>query len=268
MKDEIIAVTGASKGIGRATALKLASEGYHLLISDIEDMSSVGSDAKKLGVRVYQVGGDISEISTIRKIEAAVKRSNLRLKGVVNSAFAMVGKPFLQLTQDDWQRTFNVSFFAVVMLCRKLIPVMIDAKGGSIVNISSVHSLASGDIDSAAYDAAKAALNALTRSLAVEFGPAGIRVNAILPGLITSERVLDWKSSNPDEFRASEITHALQRAGHPAEVAEAVSFLISDRSSFITGSSMLVDGGQMASINETAALKLLRLSSVKKYRRA
>jgi NAD(P)-dependent dehydrogenase (short-subunit alcohol dehydrogenase family) len=253
-----VVITGASLGIGRATAIKLASEGYDLILSDIIDTRAVLDKVKCSGNNVFHVIGDISESRTIDRIARAASRSGVRLAGVVNSAFAMVGKPFLDLTGKDWQRTFDVTFFAPVMLCRKLIPLMVKNGGGSIVNISSVHALAAGDADSAAYDSAKAAMNALTRSIAFEFGPLGIRANSILPGLVNSERILRWKRRKPVEYEASCLSHALGRAGKPEEIAEAVSFLISDRSSFVTGSSMLVDGGQMTALNETTAFSIIR----------
>lgn len=262
MKHKTVVVTGASKGIGRASSLKLASDGYDLVVTDILDLSGTVADIRKTGVTVNGVRGDISNPATIEKIGKKIDETDSKVIGLVNSAFSMASKPFLRLNDDDWDHTFNVSFFATVKLCRKVIPMMLKVGGGSIVNISSVHALAAGDVNSAAYDAAKAAMNALTRSLAMEFGPENIRVNSILPGLVTSERIIEWKREDPLGFSASESTHALRRAGTPEEIAEAVSFLISERSSFITGSSMLVDGGQMASINETAALNIVRNSAL------
>ena len=255
---DTVVITGASLGIGRATALKLASEGYNLILSDIIDTSAVFENIECSGNSIFRVTGDISDSRTIDRIARTANRRGVRLTGLVNSAFAMVGKPFLDLSGKDWKRTFDVTFFAPVMLCRKLIPPMIKNGGGSIVNISSVHALAAGDTDSAAYDAAKAAMNALTRSIALEFGHLGIRANSILPGLVASERILDWKKRKPVEYEASCLSHALGRAGKPEEIAEAVSFLISGRSSFVTGSSMLVDGGQMTALNETTAFSIIR----------
>ena len=253
-----VVITGASLGIGKATAMKLASEGYDLILNDIVDTSRVFDKIAGSNDSVIHVTGDISEAGTIDRIARAAGRSGVKLTGLVNSAFAMVSKPFLELTGKDWRRTFDVTFFAPVLLCRKLIPLMIRNGGGSIVNISSVHALAAGDVDSAAYDAAKAAMNALTRSIALEFGHLGIRANSILPGLVASERILDWKKRKPAEYQASCLSHPLGRAGKPEEIAEAVSFLISGRSSFVTGSSMLVDGGQMTALNETTAFSVLR----------
>ncbi len=258
MNEKAVVVTGASKGIGKAVARKLATDGYGVIVTDIADTLAVRDSIATSHAVVTSVDGDITDPRTIDRIAEAVDGTGFRLGGIVNNAFDMVRAPFLELSRADWLYTFDVCFFSAAMLCRKLIPSMIREGGGSIVNVSSVHAIGAGEADSAAYDAAKAAMNALTRSLANEFGKSGIRVNSVLPGLILSERIVDWRNEKPDEFNVSCLSHSLRRAGSPQEVAEAISFLISDRSSFITGSSMLVDGGQMTAINETTALNLLR----------
>ena len=251
-------VSGASRGIGKAVSRKLAGDGYAVVITDIADTSAVRETISRNGGSVLCVEGDITKADTIDRVVDAVDSTGLRLKGLVNNAFNMVRGTFLELSREDWLYTFDVSFFSAVTLCRRLIPAMIKNGGGSVVNISSVHALAAGDTDSVAYDAAKAAMNALTRSLAAEFGKSGVRVNSVLPGLVLSERIIEWQKEKPDEFNASLLSHALGRAGRPEEIAEVISFLISDNASFITGSAMLVDGGQMAAINETTALKIMR----------
>ncbi len=258
MNGQVAVVTGASRGIGKAVSRKLAGDGYAVVITDIADTSAVRETISRNGGTVLCVEGDITKADTIDRVVDAVDSTGLRLKGLVNNAFNMVRGTFLELSREDWLYTFDVSFFSAVTLCRRLIPAMIKNGGGSVVNISSVHALAAGDTDSVAYDAAKAAMNALTRSLAAEFGKSGVRVNSVLPGLVLSERIIEWQKEKPDEFNASLLSHALGRAGRPEEIAEVISFLISDNASFITGSAMLVDGGQMAAINETTALKIMR----------
>jgi len=251
-------VSGAAHGIGRQIALKLARDGYTLVLNDIDDLGSVIGETRALGSTAIPVQGDITLPTTIKALTDTIEGLKLPVSGLVNCVYRNDRAPFLDLSDENWLGTWETTFFSAVRTCRAIIPFMLLHRGGSIVNISSVHAVGSGERDFHAYDSAKAALNALTRSLAVEFGPEGIRVNDIMPGMIVVERNEEWWTSHAKEFEASAAAHALKRPGKPEEVAEAVSFLLSDAASFITGASIPVDGGLTAVLSDTTALTLAK----------
>lgn len=254
---ECAIITGASRGIGLAIAAGLASDGYSVVLNDVRDLSRAYDVVTSYGVEATVVQGDITDQNTVDTVVQSAVTNGKRPAVLVNNAFREVRDGFLELEPEDWFTTWNVSFFAVVKLCRAILPYMKKWGSGSIINVSSVHSLASGEGFSP-YESAKSAINALTRSLAIEFGPFGIRANSVLPGLIITERNQDHWASHRDEMESVKYSYALRRPGQPEEVAALVSFLASGRASFITGVAIPVDGGLLAGLSEGAAIRIAR----------
>jgi len=222
-------VTGAGNGIGRATALRLAQAGGKVVVADIE------ADSAQETVRIVKSHGgeavasptDVGKPADVERLVQLAVETYGRLDILHNNAFWFALKDAVEQTEAEWDRTMAVCIKATWYASKLAIPQMIRAGGGAIVTTSSVHSLVSFP-KHPGYDAAKAALCGLTRQLAVEYGPRGIRVNAVLPGGIDT-RV--WASSGQEGKDAFAATVPLRRLGRPEEIANAVLFLVSDEAS-------------------------------------
>lgn len=248
-------VTGASRGIGRAIAMRLAGEGAKLVVTggpgDEALLGQMTLDAEN----IEALTGDLAEPSTASDLVARALERYGRLDGIVNNAFAEELGTVAEVSLDGWDRTLRVSLTAPMLLAKAALPVMLRAKKGAIVNIASQRAFASGH-GAAAYESAKGGMLALTRSLAVDYGPRGIRTNTLSPGFILSERAVDWMNGDPRREPAMSLCIALRRPGQPAEIASVVAFLLGDDASFINGAVIPVDGGALAGLPENAALEL------------
>jgi glucose 1-dehydrogenase len=227
-------VTGASTGIGWAIAERLQRDGFALGFHTESDDDQARERANEISTRrAHWVWGDLSDPATPLRLVHETVAALGRLDALVNNAGITVMKPALELTADDFDRIFGVDVKGAFLLATESARAMRERGGGVIVNITSVHEHIPRD-GFALYAAAKAALGMITRSLAVELAPDGIRVNAVAPGAIVTER-----AGEPGDF-VQEIP--LGRAGKPEEVAALVSFLVSDEASYVSGASYLVDG--------------------------
>ncbi|WP_210240652.1 SDR family oxidoreductase [Mesorhizobium sp. B3-1-7] len=239
-----VVVTGAGDGIGHAIAVRLAADGWNVVGLEInpETASDLG---KKLGKGHGCLCGDASDRAVLKKArEAAEKLAPLR--GWVNNVgIALMGN--LHEPKDaDVERVFAVNLMSHFWGSSEAIQTWVRHRvAGSIVNVSSVHGRSAFNMW-AAYDVAKAGIDALTRYIAVEYGPVGIRANAVAPGAVRTSLVQRVIRDSPDSTRAERemsIQHPLERIGEPEEIAAAVSWLISSEASFVTGQSLAVDGG-------------------------
>jgi 3-oxoacyl-[acyl-carrier protein] reductase len=235
---------GAGAGIGSHTVRRIAIDGGAVAVVDIHERRcrSVAEDiAKETGARVLPFPGDIADRERMTAVIAEIESSLGPVDVLVNNAAENVLAPIREFTMTDWDRVLDVDLTAAFNLTRMLLPGMIERRRGAIVNISSIAGWL-GDANEgreAPYACAKAALFGLTRSVAFEGGPFGVRCNAVAPGLIWSKFVARYE----EQFRPDIEKTPLRRFGKPEEVAELVAFLASDRSAFITGEAINISGG-------------------------
>jgi NAD(P)-dependent dehydrogenase (short-subunit alcohol dehydrogenase family) len=242
-------ITGAAKGIGRATAELFATEGARIVAGDIdrEGLDRLRERLEAQGAELVTVVGDVSEPKDARRmIEAAVERFG-RLDVLVANAGVIPLRTITEASPEDWDEVMAVDGRGMFLSCKYAIEEMLKTGGGSIVCLSSISGVA-GQKSQSTYGPAKFVASGLTKHLAVEWADQGIRVNAVAPGTIRTERVL----SLPDEPGGTEYIeeiermHPMGRLGEPEEVARAIAFLASDEASFITGAILPVDGGYLA----------------------
>ncbi|GAA2103353.1 glucose 1-dehydrogenase [Microlunatus panaciterrae] len=236
-------VTGANRGIGRALVVALAEAGSDvvLLVRDVANCAAVLAELEPLGVRTAVVTADVTDA---REVQAAVDAAIAQLGRVdvlVNNAGACIHRPALEVTEDEWRTVMDVNVNGVWNCAQSFGRVMVAQGHGSIVNIGSMSAnIVNRPQWQPAYNASKAAVHHLTRSLAAEWAPAGVRVNALAPGYIKTE----MSPVDAPEFRRYWIEDApMQRFGLPVELGPSVVFLASQASSFMTGEVMVVDGG-------------------------
>ena len=260
LSGQVAVITGGALGIGGGTARRLAADGASVLIADIN-----GEAAEQNAAHIRAAGGtaeaivaDVSKSADIRRaIDTAVERWG-KLTILVNNAFgvaAMAKGTALEVEEDDWDRGFAVLVKALFIGAKHAVPLMQAAGGGSIINISSVHGLLAAP-RALVYDTGKAAVIGLTRQLAVDFGPLGIRVNAICPGHIVTEHMERQWAENPDGLRFFDQQYPVRRTGTPADIAAAIAFLCSQDASFITGQALAVDGGLTIQLQEDLGVHL------------
>jgi NAD(P)-dependent dehydrogenase (short-subunit alcohol dehydrogenase family) len=237
-----VIITGAAKGIGRASAELFAREGARLVLNDIDE-SGLRQTAASLGdgVEVETVLGDVSIEEDARRIIATAIESF----GVVDSLVANAGiiplSGIEQASAEQWDEVMAIDGRGMFLTCKFAVEAM-GSEGGSIICLSSISGLA-GQADQAVYGPAKFVASGLTKHLAVELAPRKIRVNAVAPGTIRTEAVAALPEDYVEPMRAA---HPMGRLGEPSEVAEAICFLASDAASFITGVILPVDGGYLA----------------------
>lgn len=235
-------VTGASRGIGREIALQLARDGYAVAVHCVHNRGL----ADEVCRRIVENGGksavfvcDIADGDAVRRMVAEIATSLGPVSVLVNNAGIAQQKLFTDLTDDDWQRMMAVHVDGAFYTCRAVLPDMIRAHTGCIVNVSSMWGQTGASCE-VHYSTAKAALIGLTKALAKEVGPSGVRVNCVAPGVIKTDMVAQLDAATLDSL--TEDT-PLCRLGTPQDVAAAVSFLVSDRAGFITGQVLAPNGG-------------------------
>jgi NAD(P)-dependent dehydrogenase (short-subunit alcohol dehydrogenase family) len=242
-------VTGAAAGIGRATAELFAREGARLVLADIntDGLSALRDSLGDVTGDVAVVTADVSKPEDVhRMIGVAVERYGGLDIAVANAGIIPLAS-VVEATLDDWDEVMAIDGRGMFMTCKYAIEQMMNSGGGSIVCLSSISGVA-GQSRQSTYGPAKFIASGLTKHLAVEWASRGIRVNAVAPGTINTERVqrLPDEPGGPEYLEAVKAAHPMGRLGEPSEVAKAILFLASDEASFITGAILPVDGGFLA----------------------
>jgi NAD(P)-dependent dehydrogenase (short-subunit alcohol dehydrogenase family) len=249
--DKVAIVTGASSGIGYETSKLYAREGAHVVVSARREqaLNALVDEITNTGGKAIALPGDVRDENYAKAlVELAAKKLG-RLDIAFNNAGSLGAMgDIAQISLEGWQDTLNTNLTSAFLGAKHQIPAMLINGKGSVIFTSSFVGYTAGLPGMSAYAASKAGLIGLTQVLAAEFGPKGIRVNALLPGG-TDTPMGKAATSTPELLAFVESMHALKRIAEPREIAQSALFLASDMSSFVTGSAMLADGG--ASINRT-----------------
>ena len=249
MSGKSVLVTGAAFGIGRATAVKFAVAGANLIIQDIqpEPLRQLEEQLQSNGTTVRAVVGDVARVEDCQAMVQAVVDAYGKLDVAVANAGIIPLGDVLESSVEDWDKVMSIDGRGMFLTCKFAIEAMLKTGGGSIICLSSISGM-EGQKRQSTYGPAKFVATGLTKHLAVEWADRGIRVNAVAPGTINTERVqrLPDEPGGPEYLDAIKKLHPMGRIGDPAEVANAILFLASDEASFITGVILPVDGGYLA----------------------
>ena len=242
-------VTGGARGIGRAIAEALVQAGVRVAVADrdaaaaqatVKDLNAIRADA------AIAVEMDVTSKASIAAAAGKIAKALGPLDILVNNAGIVKNAPSIEVTEEDWKSVLDVNLNGVFFCSQVFGAEMVKAQKGAVVNIASI----AGEVPvrpqpQASYNASKAGVNLITKSLAVEWAKTGVRVNAVAPGYISTELTLAGRS-NPDWYPVWLASTPMGRLGEPVEVARAVLFLVSDAASYITGTTLTVDGGYTA----------------------
>lgn len=242
MSAPVALITGSSRGIGRAVAERLAQDGYAVALNcrrETPQALELVDTLRRAGARAALYAADVGDFAEVQTMCDAVQRDLGRVDALVNNAGVAQQKLFTDLTAEEWRRMMATDLDGVFYTCRLLLPDMIRRHAGAIVNISSMWGQVGASCE-VHYSAAKAAVIGLTRALAKEVGPSGIRVNCVAPGAVMTDMM---RGFDGDALSAIADDTPLCRLGTAQEIADSVAFLLSPQATFITGQVLAVNGG-------------------------
>ncbi|MBD3167858.1 MAG: 3-oxoacyl-[acyl-carrier-protein] reductase [candidate division Zixibacteria bacterium] len=235
-----VLITGAARGIGLEIARQFGERGAELVITDYDrdGGGKAEEELKKSGFKAGFIPADVSDETQVSDMFKKVAEGG-KLDILVNNAGIIIDKLLVRINESDWDKVIDINLKGTFLCLREASKLMLKAKSGKIVNISSMVALG-GNPGQANYTASKAGVIALTKTAARELGPRGINVNSVAPGFIQTEMTANLPKANTDMYLAA---MSIKRPGTPADVANAVMFLASDEASYITGQTLVVDGG-------------------------
>jgi meso-butanediol dehydrogenase / (S,S)-butanediol dehydrogenase / diacetyl reductase len=245
-RDRVVVVTGGGSGLGRQLSLSFAAEGAAVVVADVDEgaANGVASEISNAGGRALAHHTDVADREAVDAMVRGVQ-DELRPVGVlVNNAAKATDRDFLELDEGQWESDVSVTLKGAFLCSRAVLPGMAERGSGVIINVASVNAL--GYYGNEAYSAAKAGLLSLTRSLAVRYGPSGVRANAVVPGTLRTPAWDERLRRDPGVLDRVAAYYPLGRVGEPEDVANAVLFLASDDAAWITGAALPVDGGLLA----------------------
>lgn len=248
LQDKSAVITGAASGIGRAIALKFVHEGAAVMAADLDGKAamSLADEIEADGGSAIGIGADITKRAEIDVMVAAAIERFGRIDVLVNNAGSRIIKPFLEHTEEDWRRMLDVNLTGHFLCCQAVIPHMLEAGSGRVINMASIASYV-GRPNRAGYVAAKGGLLSLTRALAADMAGKNVTVNALAPGMIASPLNRDF-AEDQVLGEAWKTENLAGRWGEPEDVAGVATFLASDDAGFITGETITVDGGSIAAL--------------------
>jgi len=242
LRGRIALVTGAGRGIGKATAMFLAREGANMVVNDMDLQLAreTADEIRAIGCEALAIKADVSDKNeVVRMIDMVIKNFG-KIDILVNNAGIFSSVPLIDITEDEWNKMMEVNLKGVFLCSQVVMKFMIRQRSGKIVNIASLAGKVGGIYAGAHYAASKAGVICLTKSLAKQLAQYNINVNAVAPALIETDMMKDW----PMQVKESLLKQVpLGRFGTPNEVAEAVLFLVSEGANYITGATIDVNGG-------------------------
>ena len=251
----VVVVTGGARGIGRAIVDRFAIEGATVVVGDLNDPGAIGAGLDVAGYREW-VPLDVTDEASVMEFAESVHAGHGGVDVLVNNAGIMANRSVADETVANWDLTMAVNLRGPFLMAKHLLPLMEGRDNPAIVNIGSIEGLGA-NARHASYAASKAGVHGLTRALAVDLGPAGIRCNAVAPGWVDTDLNRAYVDKHPDRDRAvAELAslHPVGRIGDPTDVAATVLWLSTPDAGFVTGQVLTVDGGRMSRLSLPASL--------------
>src|SRR5262245_49012333 len=253
LQGKVALITGSGRGQGLAAAKRFAAEGARVVVNDLDSASvkAAVNAIRTAGGEAIEAIGDVAASADVRRVLATVKETFGGLDILYNNAcigcsatkrFGVSMSDIVSCTEEDWRRIVDINLGGVFLFCKYGVPLLIERGSGVIINTASIAALR-GAADAHAYTATKGAVVALTRAIAVTYGPKGIRANTICPGVIDTEMIHDTLIARDDIRKVLAQATPVNRIGTAEDIADVALFLASDASRFITGEALAVDGG-------------------------